>query len=149
SLFGRPSLIIAGDARPLTLVQKAAIGTVGCGGAGQIALVRLFPGARLVFGIVGDHVGAIMHPAVPAGRNCGGICITGIGHIAAICLAILIVAVTELIGANILAETLDPEARAPSVAAPPGENFREKLLDTGVGHVSIPRLASRIGWDVA
>src|SRR5690606_38608483 len=137
-LFGRPGVVVTGHAWTLALVEQAAIGAVSGGGAGQIGLMGLFPGAGNVFGLARRHVGAVMHPAVPAVTNGGGIGIAGIGHIAPVGLAILIVFIAEFVAADIVAEAPDPQPRAPCLAAPPGEDFSQELRDTRFGQLSIP-----------
>src|SRR5690606_6105522 len=93
-LFGRPGLIVAGDARAFALVEQAAIGAIGCCRAGQVRLMRLFPGAGLIIGVARYNIAAMVHPAMPARRNRRCVCIAaGIGHIAPIGLAVLIIAV--------------------------------------------------------
>src|SRR5690606_7656309 len=97
-LFRRPGLIVAGHPRTLALVEQAAIGAIGLGGAGQVGLVRQFPGIRLVAGFGRHHIGAVMYPAVPARRDGGGVGIAArIGDVAAIGLAVLVIAITELV----------------------------------------------------
>src|SRR5690606_24533922 len=109
--LGRPGLIVTGDLRALATIEEAPLGAIGGGSAGEIGLMRLFPGARLILGFGGHNIGAVMHPAMPAGRNGRGVGkAAGIGHIATVGLAILIVAIAELVGADIVAEALDPEA---------------------------------------
>src|SRR5690606_1514623 len=112
-------LIVAGHAWTLALVEQAAIRTIGLRRAGQVRLMRLFPFPGLIIRLAGRHVDAMMHPAMPAGRNRGGISRAIICHIAPIGLLVLIVAVTEFVRAHIGAEPLDPEPRTPGIAAPP------------------------------
>src|SRR6218665_191992 len=57
SLFGRPGVVVAGNAGAFALVEQAAIRTVGSGRAGQVGLVRLFPGMGGVIGLRRHHVG--------------------------------------------------------------------------------------------
>src|SRR5215217_4553407 len=138
ALFGRPGLVVAGDAGALALVEQAAIGAVGLGRAGQVRLVRLFPGMGDIFGIGRNDIGAVVHPTVPAGRDGRRIGVTRIGHVATVRLHVLIVAVAEFVGADIVAEALDPETGSPGLAAPPGEDFSEELLGIRLGHGTIP-----------
>src|SRR5690554_3170125 len=138
ALLRRPGVVVTGDAGAFALVEQAAIGPIGCRGAGQILLVRQFPVAGRVIGLGGHDIGAVMHPAMPALANGGSVGGTGIGHIASVGLAILVVLIAEFVAADIVAEAPDPQTGAPSLTAPPGEDFAQELLDTGFSQLSIP-----------
>ena len=56
--------------------KQAAIGTIGGSGAGEVGFVRIFPGLGHIFGLRRRHVGAVMHPAMPARRNGRGFRVT-------------------------------------------------------------------------
>src|SRR5688572_13431452 len=84
-LFRRPGVVVARDARPLTLVEQAAIGAIGQCRAGKVGLMRLLPVARSVVLLARRHIGAVVHPAMPAGRDGGSLGIAaGIDHHAAL-----------------------------------------------------------------
>src|SRR5690606_9004948 len=136
SSFRRPGAVVTDHALAFALVEQAAIGAVGRCRAGQIGLMRLFPGLGNIFGLARRHIGAVMHPAMPAIANGGGIGGAGIGDVAPVGLAVLIVFIAEGIAADIVAEAPDPQPCAPSLAAPPGEDFSQELRDTRFGQLS-------------
>src|SRR3546814_358297 len=135
-LLGRPGCVVTGPVGLHSLVGQDPTARIGRGRPVARGLMRLFSCAGGRCGIGGHDIVAVMHPAMPAGRDVRGIGIAAaIGHVAPVCLAILIVFVGEFVAADIVAETPDPQPRAPGLAAPPGEDFSEELLDTGFGHL--------------
>src|SRR5690606_30120706 len=76
----RPGVIIPGHLRAMLVAQHRTLRSVGGGRAGQIWLVRLLPFARRIVFVRRRNVHAMMHPAMPAGRNGGSLGITVIDH---------------------------------------------------------------------
>ena len=108
------------------------LGAIGGRRARLVRTVRLFPLARLVVFLRRRGVGAIMHPAVPAGGNLGGfgvaiiddptLRLTPAGHRA------FVIDIAELVFADTLAVTPGEEAGPHGLTVPPGEDLQEKLL---------------------
>src|SRR5690606_12939652 len=64
-----PGVVVAGHPRTLTRNGKRARGTIGKRGTSLVFAVRLLPFPRLVVFLAWRNVCAVVHPAVPAGRD--------------------------------------------------------------------------------
>src|SRR6185312_10271084 len=72
SLLRRPGVIVARNARPLALVEETTVWPICQRAAGQVGLMRQLPVAWLVVLLGRRDVGAVVHPAMPAGRDFAG-----------------------------------------------------------------------------
>src|SRR5882724_1946364 len=78
-----PGLVVARRFRALAGAQDAARGTIGLARASHVRAVRFFPGPRLIGLLGGRRIDDIVHPAVPLGRDAGGLRRMGVDHPAA------------------------------------------------------------------
>ena len=123
----RPRLVVAGHFRTLVGAEDRALRPVGGRSAGQVRQMRFFPGVRLV-GVLGRRdVGALVHPAVPAGRDARGLCLAVVDDPAPVALLLAVIAVAEFVVADELAGPPGPEARAERLPVPPGEELQQKI----------------------
>src|SRR6478735_9381116 len=124
-------------------VCQRARWAISGGTAGEIRLMRLLPVARLVVFLRRRNVDAVMHPAMPAGRNARGFCNAVINHPtprAAFRIgAAFIVDVARLILTDALAVPPGMETRAKRLAVPPSEELDDKVFHHN------PRRGRRLG----
>src|SRR5690606_10949133 len=121
-----------GDARTLLRAEHRTLRTIRGGRARQVRDMRLLPLARLVVFGGRRRIVPVMQPAVPAGRHSRGFGIAVVDHpaarIALIILAALVIDVSRLVGADLLAVPPRIEARIEVLAVPPGKYLRENGL---------------------
>ena len=134
-----PRLVVAADLRALRRTEDRALRLVGRRRAGEVRQVRFLPFARLV-GIVGRrNIGAVVHPAVPGGRDARGFRLAVVDDPAAVAVLLPVIAVAELVAADEFARPPGPEAGAECRAVPPGEKLQQELLH---GHSGLQALNS-------
>src|SRR5690606_18851123 len=141
----RPGVVVAGHARTFLRGQHGAARPVCCGRTRQVRLVRLLPLARLVVLTARRDIGAVVHPAMPAGRDRRGFGIAVVNHPAARTpfgiLAALVIAVAEFVSADLGAVAPCVEARAQRLAVPPRKELREKGLHRFLWQDALPSAA--------
>src|SRR5262245_32125918 len=116
--------------------------------------MRLLPFARGVVLLRRRHIDHVLDPAVPFRRNARGFGIAVIDHPAPFeaqrrvdrpALG-AVVAVALIVGADQFAEAPGPQLRAKSLAAPPGEEFQQKLFHPISAAVRRGLSRDAIGW---